>query len=77
MTGRQFDKQATAGVTGYLQRHGLKPGDLRIKGLKFGRRERFEFLHHNEIVHTCFGRDAALEWMRNSQPLQMSIKEAS
>ncbi len=77
MNARQFDSQATKGVTGYLLRHGLKPQDLRIRAMKFRRRERFEFLHYNEVVHTCFGRRAALEWMRNSKPLQMSIQEAS
>lgn len=77
MNSRQFDSRATKGVTGYLMRHGLEPGDLRITALRFGRRTRFEFRHHNEVVHSCFGRDAALEWMKNSEPAQLNIEEAS
>jgi len=68
MNARTFDKKATAGVTGYLMRHELKPNDLRIRSIRWGRAFRFMFFHRDRLVHTARGRDGMLRWMRESRP---------
>ena len=66
MNARTFDKQATAGVTGYLTRHSIEATDLRIKSLRFGRVEHFRFFHRGKLVADVAGRSEALRWLRDS-----------
>lgn len=75
VNARTFDRQATAGVTGYLTRHELEPEQLRIKTLRFGRREHFRFYHRGELVADVVGRPEALRWMRESTREQALAEE--
>lgn len=68
MNARAFDKQATTGVTGYLTRHGLERGDLRIKALRWGSCEHFRFYHRGVEVAHVVGWPEMLRWLRESDP---------
>ena len=75
VNARTFDKQATAGVTGYLTRHELEPEQLRIKTLRWGRHWRFNFYHRGTLVHTALDRPGMLRWMRESTREQALAEE--
>lgn len=75
VNARTFDRQATTGVTKYLERHGIEARELRITTLRFGWRTRFNFFHRGVLVAEVYGRPEALRWMRESTVLDCIGKE--
>lgn len=58
------------GITSYLERHKLNPGDLRIEVHHRGRGKKiaFKFYHRGEYVRTCSSRTETLQWLRGDEP---------
>lgn len=64
------------GITSYLQRHKLNPGDLRIEVHHRGRGKKivFKIFHKDIFVKQCADRTETLQWMRGDEP-QSSLFE--
>lgn len=70
VVGAPFVTSEPKGITSYLQRHKLQPGELLIEVHHRGRGKKiaFKIFHRGKFVKQCDSRTETLQWMRGDEP---------